>query len=187
MEFVSAASRAALVLVFAAAVLGKTGNAESFRSFASSVETLGRVSAARAPVLAAGVVLAEAAGALLLAWPATYGGRLPALTGLLTATGLLASFTYAVARALRAGKRVACRCFGTSAGPVGPPQLVRNAVLLALAAAAAPGVWEGGHPSWQARFAAWLCGATAALVLVVGDELVTLLRPAPAAPTRTRV
>ncbi|MGK5497782.1 MauE/DoxX family redox-associated membrane protein [Streptomyces sp. URMC 125] len=185
MEFVSAVSRIVLVLVFAAAVLGKTRNAESFHAFTYSVETLGRVSAARAPVLAAGVVLAEAAGALLLAWPAAYGGRLPATIGLLTMIGLLVSFTCAVVRALRAGKQVACRCFGTSADPVGPPQLVRNAVLLAVAVTAAPGVWESGHLSWQARFAAWLCGATAALVLVVGDELATLLRAAPAAPART--
>lgn len=187
MEFVSAVSRIALVLVFAAAVLGKIRNAESFHAFTYSVETLGRVSAARAPALAVGVVLAEAAGTLLLAWPEAYGGRLPAVTGLLTTSGLLASFTYAVARALRAGQQVACRCFGTSAGPVGPPQLVRNALLLAVAATAAPGVWDGGHLTWQARFTAWLCGATAALLLVVGDELVTLLRPTPAAPTRTSI
>ncbi|MET9803635.1 MauE/DoxX family redox-associated membrane protein [Streptomyces sp. NPDC006368] len=186
MEFVSALSQASLVLVFAAAFLGKIRNAASFLAFQDAVAALGRVPAARAGVPAAAVVFAEAATVLLLAVPWPHGDRLPAVIGLLTAIGLLASFTYAIARALRAGTRVACRCFGTSAGPVGPPQLVRNAVLLVVAVAALPGVAESGHLSWQARFAAWLCGATAALVLVVGDELAALLRSVPTAPTRTR-
>lgn len=186
MEFVSALSHASLVIVFAAAVLGKIRNAVSFRAFRHAVATLGRVPAARAGVLAAGIVFAEAATVPLLAVPWPDGDRLPAVIGLLTVIGLLASFTYAVARALRAGTRVACRCFGTSASPVGPPQLMRNVVLLVVAVTALPGVAESGHLSWQARFAAWLCGATAALLLVVGDELAALLRPVPTAPTPTR-
>ncbi|MFF8597040.1 MauE/DoxX family redox-associated membrane protein [Streptomyces sp. NPDC015220] len=179
MDFVSALSQASLVLVFAAAIVGKIRNTASFLAFKQAVATLGPVPAARAGVLAAGVVIAEAMTVLLLADPWPHGDRLPAVIGLLTAIGLLASFTYAIAHALRTGIQVGCRCFGTSASPVGPPQLIRNSVLLVLAVVAIPGAGESGHLSWQARFAGWLCGATAALVLVVGDELVALLRSAP--------
>ncbi|MET9557292.1 MauE/DoxX family redox-associated membrane protein [Streptomyces sp. NPDC006645] len=175
MQFVSATCLTLLALVFAAAVVGKTRTAASVTAFTDAVTVLGRTPAHRAGVVAAVIITLEAATALLLVTPWFRGA------GLLLAAGLLASFSYAVARALRAGSTVSCRCFGASAGPVGPPQLLRNALLLVAVAAAVPGVLNGpGELPWQARFAAWLSGATAALVLVVGEELASLLRRAPA-------
>ncbi|MFI1256225.1 MauE/DoxX family redox-associated membrane protein [Streptomyces netropsis] len=175
MEFLSATCQTLLLLVFAAAVVGKVRNAASFAAFTDAVAVLGRVPVRRAGVLAAAIVGSEAATTMLLAAPWIRP------VGLLTAAGLLSSFTYAVARTLRSGTPVSCRCFGASAGPVGPPQLVRNAVLLVAVALALPVVPGAGQLSWQGQFAAWLTGATAALVLVVGDELAALLRPRPAA------
>ncbi|WP_370417874.1 MauE/DoxX family redox-associated membrane protein [Streptomyces sp. QH1-20] len=176
MEFLSATCQALLLVVFGAAVVGKVQGAASFAAFTDAVAVLGRVPAGRAGALAAALVGAEAATAVLLAVPRSRG------LGLLAAAGLLSAFTYAVARALRSGTPVSCRCFGASAGPVGPPQLLRNAVLLVAVTAALPGVPGSDGLPWQGQFAAWLAGATAALVLVVGDELVSLLRPRPAAP-----
>lgn len=175
MEFVSATCQTLLVLVFAAAVVGKVRNAASFTAFTDAVAVLGRVPAARAGALAVAIVGSEAVISLLLVAPRFRGA------GLLAAAGLLSAFTYVVARAVRSGAPVSCQCFGASAGPVGPPQLVRNAVLLAAVAAALPGLPGSGHLPWQGQFAAWLSGATAALLLVVGDELASLLRPRPAA------
>lgn len=175
MEFVSATCQALLVLVFGAAVVGKVRNAALFTAFTDSVAALGRVPAGRAGALAVVIVGSEAVTSLLLVAPRLRGA------GLLAAAGLLTAFTYAVARALRSGSPVSCRCFGVSAGPVGPPQLVRNALLLVAVAVALPGLPGSGQLPWQGHFAAWLSGAMAALLLVVGDELASLLRPHPAA------
>ncbi|MFE1963112.1 MauE/DoxX family redox-associated membrane protein [Streptomyces sp. NPDC059479] len=173
MPFVSATCHVLITLVLAAAVVGKARDTASFTAFTDAVAVLGRVPVRRAGALAAVIITLEAVTVLLLATPWFRG------VGLLSATGLLTAFTYAVARALRSGKPVFCRCFGTSAGLVGPLQLVRNAVLLVAVTAAVPGVLDPGHLSWQAHFAAWLSGAAAALVLAVGDELASLLRPGP--------
>ncbi|MFF3326399.1 MauE/DoxX family redox-associated membrane protein [Streptomyces sp. NPDC002889] len=189
MEFVSATCQALLVLVFGTAVFGKARSATSFAAFREAVVTLGRVPAARAGALAAGIVSAEAVIVVLLAVPWPPGVSLPRSIGLPAAIGLLCSFTFAIVRARRGGETVSCRCFGTSAGPLGRVQLLRNALLIAAATAALPGTAHTGHLSWQAHFAAWLCGFTVALVLVVGDELAALLRrrPHPVSPAHVNL
>ncbi|MGA5562915.1 MauE/DoxX family redox-associated membrane protein [Streptomyces platensis] len=175
-ELLSAACNVLLLLVFGAAAVGKVRTSASLAAFADAVVVLGRVPVRRAGAVAKGIVALEAATALLLLIPPLRS------TGLLLATVLLATFTTVVARALRSRAPVSCRCFGGSAGPVGPPQLTRNAVLLLGVLGAAPGALDPGPLVWQAQFTAWLGGAVAALVLVTGEELIALLRR-PTAPT----
>ncbi|WP_297628805.1 MauE/DoxX family redox-associated membrane protein [Nocardia sp.] len=70
-------------------------------------------------------------------------GLLPpwtAAAAALVAVGLLLVFTAAVALLLRRGKHPACSCFGAaSSAPIGVRTLVRNAVLILLAAVAVVG------------------------------------------------
>lgn len=139
--------------------------------------------------LALGVVLLAAGAGKLRqpAWPATaaafgapgwlvpvlpwmelvVGGLLAAGVGhpwtALAAGGLIAGFTAAVALRLARGEAVPCGCFGeTSPQPVGADTLVRNGVLLALAAAAAA---TGGRPGGPGSV---VVGVAAGLALVVG-------------------
>ena len=96
------------------------------RGTAASFEALGLPGAS---VLARAVPVSElcVAAALVVA---------PRL-GAVAAVALLAAFTAVLVRAVRRGSGVGCACFGSSsARPVSAVELVRNAGLLGLAAAA---------------------------------------------------
>lgn len=177
MIFLSATCQALLAFVFAVACASKTRGRASFAGFTDAVVTLGRVPRPWAIWVAAGIVALEGATVPTLLVPG-WGSA-----GLSVAAVLLAGFTYAVARAVRDGSAVACRCFGGSGDHApGPARLVRNALLLVAVLLAVPGVPGAGSLSWQGWFAAWLIGAVCALVVVTGDEVVALLRPAHQAP-----
>jgi hypothetical protein len=103
-------------------------------------------------VLARGVPVAELATAALLVAVPRAGGTV--------ALVLLAGFTAVVARAVARGSTARCTCFGTvSRRPVSVTDLVRNAVLGAVALVAAV-------PSW----------ATVALAAVAGAAWLGSLR-----------
>lgn len=81
------------------------------------------------PAVAIGLPAIEGAVAagLLLPWTAGVAGAGAAL--------LLAAFTAAIVRLLARGEHPNCSCFGAaSSAPIGPATLVRNGLLLALAA-----------------------------------------------------
>ncbi|MER5826555.1 MauE/DoxX family redox-associated membrane protein [Streptomyces mirabilis] len=84
---------------------------------------------------------------------------------------LLAAFTTGIVRALRSGTKASCACFGVSTAPIGRRHVVRNTVLLALAAALA------GTPA-PTQAAGVLIAAFGALVgallVIFTDELGTL-------------
>jgi hypothetical protein len=85
-------------------------------------------------VLTWAVPAAEVATAVALVVAPAWGG--------IAAFALLVGFTTVLMRLVRAGRPVVCRCFGAySTKPVSRMTLVRNGVLLAMAAiaAAAPG------------------------------------------------
>ncbi|MFF7892717.1 MauE/DoxX family redox-associated membrane protein [Streptomyces sp. NPDC007907] len=172
MTFLSATCQALLALVFAIACVSKVRTSAAYAAFSTAVEALARVPRHRAGRVAGGVVALEAATALLLVLPGAGSAGLP------VAAVLLAGFTYVVARALRDGTAVACRCFGDAGDrPAGPAQLVRNALLLGAVAAAVPGSPDAGSLPWPGWFAAWLTGAVCAVLVVTGDEVVALVRP----------
>ncbi|MBK7858127.1 MAG: hypothetical protein IPJ65_05785 [Archangiaceae bacterium] len=115
--------RVALLTVFAAAAASKVGSAQRWRDFARAtfeLSGLGRPGAVA-------VVAAEltTVGLLVLAPP----------LGQALAVVLLTAFAAALARALKAGRQVACRCFGARASPVSTASLTRNGLLVAFAVA----------------------------------------------------
>lgn len=120
-----------------------------------------------APRLAARLVPAAElllAGALLV---------VPSPAGALALLAL-GGFTAVLVRTLRAGTQVACGCFGsTGAEPVGPADLVRNALLglAALVALAGPPLGGvgllAGLPTLPALVAAGAAAITGAVVLAL--------------------
>ncbi|MEV4412271.1 MauE/DoxX family redox-associated membrane protein [Catellatospora sp. NPDC049609] len=169
-----AACRALLGVVFAVAALGKLRGRDRFAAFAATLTELPWLPARWHRTVAVAVVSVEIAVAVLLTAPPT----VPA--GFVLAAGTLAVFTTAVAHALRAGRALRCQCFGTDAGTMGTPQLVRNGVLLTVASCGAVlAVLPGGTAADQAAtVSAAAAGALAGLVLTRWDDLVYLVRPA---------
>ena len=165
-QFVLAA-RVLAGLVFAVAAFGKLAGRVRLAEFAASLAPLGRSPVGWLPI-AAGTAVAELAVAVLVAFPATY--RL----GLGLATAVMLVFCAAIARSMRLGRRVTCRCFGRSGAVLGRAHLVRNALLAGWAAAALavpPGLGLG----LDTAAAAALVGAFAALVAINWDSLAGLV------------
>lgn len=118
--YLDIAARSLLMLVFAVAVISKLRSASAFREFADSLSTLG------ARRFAGAVVAAETATVVLLAIPVGWG--------YLLVIALLTVFIAGIARAIRAGQPVACRCFGAGGRKLGPTHIVRNSLLVLIAA-----------------------------------------------------
>jgi peroxiredoxin len=126
-------ARVALALVLAAAGVGKLRDQAGTRE---AVVGFG-VTPALAPALAILVPVAELAIAVLLIPVAT------AARAALAALVLLAVFTAAMLLNLSRGRTPPCNCFGVaSRRPIGTRTLVRNAVLMALAAFVAIAGWN---------------------------------------------
>jgi hypothetical protein len=161
------AARVLIGLVFAVAAVGKLAGRVRLTEFADSLAPLGRSPVGWLPV-AAGTAVAELAVAVLVGFPAT--GRL----GLGLATAVMLVFCAAIARSMRLGRRVTCRCFGRSGAVLGRAHLVRNALLAAWAAAALA-VPPGPALGLDAGAAAVLVGTFAALVAINWDSLAGLV------------
>ncbi|MFG2331540.1 MauE/DoxX family redox-associated membrane protein [Streptomyces sp. NPDC048604] len=172
MYYIGLAARLLLVLVFLAAVVGKTRRRSSFTGFAGSLAALRLFPRRLATPAAAATVAAEALTAVLLAVPATAGA------GLALAIAVLAAFVAGILAARRGGRLVPCRCFGATSAPLGLPHVIRNALLAAvaavglaaLAAASAPGAV---HPGGLALAAC--TAAIGALMVVRMDDLLALV------------
>ena len=124
-------ARASFAVLLVAAVAGKASGRRRWRAFGSSLEPLAGGLAGPA---AAAVLAAETTSVLLLCAPVA-----PAW-GLGAAGLLLAVFAAGIGCAVRSGRRVRCRCFGVDGGELDAAAAVRNAVLAAVALAAA---WAG--------------------------------------------
>ncbi len=119
--------RAALAVVFVLALASKIRGRGSFEELVRALAGFGFPAPLVNAPTAALVILCEAlAAASLIAWPAV---------GYLAAAALLVGFTGGIASVLARGATVHCRCFGATDTPVGVAHLVRNAMLLGLAAA----------------------------------------------------
>jgi len=125
-EVLTTVGRLALALVFGAAGVAKLADR---RGVAVAAEGLGVPPGMARPV--AGILpLAELAVAVALLWRPTAAGG--AAAGLF----LLALFTCLVILNLRRGRRPPCHCFGrVGDAPIGAGTVVRNLVLMTLAAA----------------------------------------------------
>jgi len=167
---------ATLWLVFAVSAVSKIRTRAAYAAFVASTGRLLPAGSRWVRQAALLVVVAEVAVVVLLP-------VLPAL-GLAIAAVLLAAFTVAIAGAVRRGVTAPCRCFGSSARPLGVAQAVRNGVLAVLAtggaagAVAVPDVLAGAHPAGVAIAA---LGALVLAVLTISfDDVADLLTGSPA-------
>ncbi|MDT0443438.1 MauE/DoxX family redox-associated membrane protein [Streptomyces johnsoniae] len=175
MQYLDLGARVLVGVIFATALISKLG-AGNFRAFTVSTGALLPYRFYRhRRALAIGYVVCEILIVVMLTVPTAspWGLALAAATLL-----LLAAF---IARSMRSGDAVACRCFGgASRTPLGRPHLARNVALAALAAVAAAAAWPSGAGSELSLAPAVpVVGAALLLgVLVVRlDDLVVLLGP----------
>ncbi|UBU10271.1 MauE/DoxX family redox-associated membrane protein [Nonomuraea gerenzanensis] len=149
--------------VFAIAAFGKLRSRADLRSFAAGlVPVPERLRLPVAAVVAAG----EAATAALMVIPRV---------GLALGGLMLAAFTLVIARTVRRGVRMTCRCFGPSAVPLGPVHLVRNALLLLVVALGGTALaFSHGPPAAGAVAVAIPAGLAGAVVFAAFDDLAGL-------------
>lgn len=122
--YVAAASRLYIGLALIVAVTGKAGAIGAFRI---AVAELTGFPPRAAAILAPAVVAAEAAIVVAV----VFAPRL----GMSAAMLLFAIFWMAILVALVRRRRVACNCFGGTARPISPLDLLRNLALIAACAA----------------------------------------------------
>jgi uncharacterized membrane protein YphA (DoxX/SURF4 family) len=174
---VELACRVMLAVVLGFAAASKLRGRRAFRDFVESLSALGVP--ARAP-LAHAVVAAEISAIVLLVLVPSAGFPL--------AMALVVGFTVVVARAIRSGVRVACRCFGASQTALGPAHLVRNLLLL-LVAVAGTAAWlhgDGGPLAFDTAAAACGAGIIGGAAVARWDDLAALVWPRSTAPNRRR-
>ncbi|MFJ4498802.1 MauE/DoxX family redox-associated membrane protein [Streptomyces sp. NPDC088864] len=174
MVYVVVACRALLALVFLVSAVGKLRGRGAFGAFVAEIRAWRLVPARSVPVVAGGVVVAEAAVPVLSVVPVS------APFGPLVAGFLVAVFTLGIALTRRRGVSARCACFGRTATPLGRRHLVRNVLLLgAVGVALAPVTEPGTAP---AVLVAVGSGALGALLITTMDEITALFAPLPDAP-----
>ena len=181
MPYVALGCQALLVLVFAISVVGKVRGQDAFTEFVAATRRLLPASIGARPArwIAASVAGAEAITVVSLLLPVS------TILGFMLALVLLGAFTTAVLLALRRGERAPCRCFGASTHPLGPAQVVRNAVLLA--AAVLGGIGTVSSPSAVPNpvgiATALLAAGVVALPVLLADDIAGLFRASPQKPS----
>src|SRR5690242_6510066 len=122
MEVLALGLRLWIVLVLAAALVGKLWKRAAWREFREMLATIG-VPPRLVGATAVAVAAVEATVVALGPWPRT------APVGMAVATGLFLAFTVGVAVVVRRGIAAACRCFGAGGTRLRRLHVVRNAVL----------------------------------------------------------
>ncbi len=155
------AARLILFCVFAVAGVGKLldreGSRDAARGFGVPESLSGSVGL--------GLPIAELAAAVLLLFPST------AHAGAIVALVLLGAFIVAIAAAMARGEAPDCHCFGAlRSEPAGAKTLVRNIILVALAAfvlVTGPGASPWGWIADLDTTQTWLLAAVAVLAVVL--------------------
>jgi hypothetical protein len=148
-------ARLYLLLVLAAAAIGKLLTFAEFRESAAELFGLAPRLAAAGALL---VVAAEATAALLLA-----AGGTAARSGAAAALLLLLAFTAAILQALFHGRAVRCNCFGGFGRPVSAWDVARNFLLVAACLLCL----RGSALAVPVPVAAWVVMGGVALVLAL--------------------
>src|SRR5262249_56896128 len=107
------------------------------------------------------------------------GVRATGRMGLAAAAGVPAVMTAVLARSLRRGARVRCRCFGAGAADVTGGHLVRNGIVIAVALLGLVGATIGGRSSAGGVAVAVVAGVIGGVLLVRWDDLALLVGGAP--------
>jgi hypothetical protein len=155
-QYVVLACRCAVAVVFAVAVVGKSRRSAAFRAFRGSVREM--VPELPATATGAAIIVSEASVVALLA----VGRTVP--IGFMWAGTVLLTFSAGIGRALRAGSRTPCGCFGATAAPLSARHLVRNGGILAIAVL---GLTLGFFAHGPLRLAGIVLGLATAAVLAL--------------------
>ncbi|WP_420719516.1 MauE/DoxX family redox-associated membrane protein [Streptomyces sp. NRRL S-481] len=127
-------------MVFLTSALSKVLGKGAFGAFTASLGEMRLLPPALTWPAALCVLIAETAVCGLLAVPSALATRI----GFTVAALLLTAFTVGVSLVVRRGVGASCRCFGTSATPLGARHVVRNVLLTAVAATGAAAVAVAG-------------------------------------------
>lgn len=161
MPILEALCRGAVFSVFAIALAGKLAAPAAARDAVAGFGVPW-------PRLGAALLLAGEACALVLLLVAPVAGYALVLA-------LLVAFVAAMVRALRAGSRVSCKCFGASERPIGAAHLVRNALLIALATTGLVAAALAGTAPTATWALAAVLGAALGAVITRWDDLAYLV------------
>ena len=173
MQYLAVGCRAAIAVVFALAVAGKTLGSGSFADFRRSLVRMGAVSERLAAPVARATVTAEALTLVLVVIPL----RVTAVAGCALAALLTTAFSSAILRSLHRGNRAPCRCFGRSSTPLGPRHLVRNAVLLLLSLLGTAVTFSTGALQLTGALVALIAGLFAGLAIAAFEDIAQLVVP----------
>ncbi|MCF6470443.1 methylamine utilization protein MauE [Nonomuraea sp. MG754425] len=167
MSHVLVATQVLLTTVFAVSAYSKLRSGAALRAFAATLSLLPRRT--RRP----------AAMAVVAAEVVTVGTLLPLPgVGLAVSGLLLVAFCAWIVLSLHRGQREPCRCFGASATPLGPAHLVRNGLLLLVAALGGVALTAGGPVSVAGIAVAGSAGLVGAILLIVFDDIADLFMAA---------
>lgn len=164
MAYIGLATRVLLSIVFLVSLANKIRSPSNYAEFVSSLDSFRVVPPRATSVVAASVAGAEAVAMILLSIPTA--SRLGA--GL--AVALLAGLTAVVWSAVHRRVGAVCRCFSPTATPLGKRHVVRNGILLAVAAAAL----VEGSVDIAGALVATAAGLAGALLVLRYDDLVYL-------------
>ncbi|MEU0572530.1 MauE/DoxX family redox-associated membrane protein [Nonomuraea sp. NPDC005983] len=169
MSYVEVGCRVLLVTVFALALWSKVSGREPWARFVRSVRDMTPWRSNAVPVA---VAAGEAAVIVLAATPLRWAGAL----GFALAAVLLGCFAVATALVVRRGAAVPCRCFGASETPMGWAHVIRDLVLIALAALGLAASTAFGLADMGMAVISGVSGAALGLLITRTDDLASLLR-----------
>jgi hypothetical protein len=179
MTYAVLSCRGLIVLVFAASTIAKVRGPGAYREFSSWLAAL-PVPLAGTRALPPVLVGAEAAIVVLVAFPGV------AVAGLTLAAGYLAVMAAGTVVIMNRGSGASCWCFGPSRSPMGARHLVRDSILLLIAATGAV-ISAQATGRTTASPAEIVLGLTAALIgatfFVFTDDLIAIFDSDPAART----
>jgi hypothetical protein len=172
---VSLACRLLVGTVFAVSAMAKLRSRGTWRSYSSWLAglPLKPLRGHAAPALLSG---ADVAVVVLVAIPVS-----PPI-GLAAGAAMSMALTLGLATAVRRGSRQPCHCFGSSSEPLSALHVVRNALLLVLAATGVACAIAGARapaPGPAEAALAVVGGLTAALLIIFFGDVAALLRPTP--------
>lgn len=173
MTYLALCSSMLIAGTFAISAFSKLHSRSAFAGFTAAVREMTSMPARTARPVAAGVAVLETGIALTAAVPAT------ARAGLAAAVLLLAMFTGLLLRTITSGRRVPCNCFGASGTPASARHLVRNLILIVVAATGLTLGSPVGHAHLAAA-AVLLCAAAMVVpvaVIALLDDLAELIDP----------
>jgi hypothetical protein len=178
MGLVAVGCAAAIAVVFGFAAIGKLRDRTAWADFVTTTRSMLPSRRLPARPAAVAVVSGEITAAALAVAAIVTGAALVAVLAFAVAAVLLASFVDGIARILRTGKTVRCRCFGSTGAVFGRTHLVRNGLLLATVVVGLVTALAGvATPLGAATLVAAAAGATGGLLVAHWDELTYLVSP----------